>query len=203
MAKQCLLQYGQKIVFLGDRITEADPGYVSQLQTIIGALVPSMKLDYVNSGVSGDKVSDMLQRIGETVITHDPDWVTISVGINDVWYGMNGVPIERFGPLYDELIDRLSKQTVAKLALFTTTVIGEDLDSEGNRRLAPYNDHIRQIAERKKHLLVNMNDAFHSAIADWHKISDDLHFTTDGVHTNPIGAYLMAHTLAKAWGVLR
>lgn len=202
MTTQCMLEYGQKIVFLGDSITQADPGYVSAIQSIIGALLPDMKLDYVNSGVGGNNVADMLERIGETVIAHDPDWITISVGVNDVWQGVNGIPIEIFREKYDELIGRLSKQTVSKLALFTTTVIGEELDNEGNRRLMEYNDHIGKVAEKKKLLLVDMNEAFHAAIDDWRKIGTDLRFTTDGVHTNPIGAYLMAHTLAKAWGVL-
>lgn len=202
MASKCLLEYGQRIVFLGDSITQAGDGYVSAIQSIIGALVPDMKLEYVNSGVGGHKVTDMLDRIGETVIAHDPDWITVSVGVNDVWHGHNGVPIDEFRPKYDEMIDRLSKQSVAKLALFTTTVIGEELDSEANNRLIEYNEHIRAVAAKRKCLLVDMNQAFHEAIALWHKIGTDLRFTTDGVHTSPIGAYLMAHTLAKAWGVL-
>lgn len=202
MAGQCLLEDGQKIVFLGDSITQAGNGYVSVVESIIGALAPDMNLTYVNAGVGGHKVTDMLERIGESVIAHDPDWVTISVGINDVWHGHNGVPIEQFRDRYNELVKRLSKQTVAKLALFTTTVIGEELDNEANRRLVEYNEHIRKVAKRRKCLLVEMNEAFHGAITDWHKVATDLRFTTDGVHTTPIGAYLMAHTLAKAWGVV-
>lgn len=202
MALKCLLEYGQKIVFLGDSITQAGDGYVSVVQSIIGALIPGMKLDYVNSGVGGNKVTDMLERIGESVIAHEPDWITISVGINDVWHGENGVPIEEFRGKYDELVKRLSKQTAAKLALFTTTVIGEEPDSEANQWLVEYNEHIRKVAKKKKCLLVEMNGVFHEAISAWHKIGTDLRFTTDGVHTSPIGAYLMAHTLAKAWGVV-
>lgn len=202
MPDKCLLEYGQKIVFLGDSITQAGDGYVSVIQNVIGALIPDMKLTYVNSGVGGDKVTDMLKRIGDSVIPHDPDWITVSVGINDVWHGINGVRIEEFREKYDELIDRLTKQTVSKLALLTTTVIGEELNIEPNVRLAEYNEHIRKVAKKRKLLLVEMNGAFHKAIDDWHKIDTDLRFTTDGVHTNPIGAYLMAHTLAKAWGVL-
>jgi acyl-CoA thioesterase I len=198
----CLLEYGQKIVFLGDSITQAGDGYVRAVQSIIGALTPDMKLEYVNAGIGGNKVTDMLERIGEHVIALDPDWITISVGINDVWHGHAGVPIGEFCPKYDELIKRLSKQTVAKLVLFTTTVIGEELDNEANGRLVEHNDHIRAVAAKRGHLLVDMNEAFHAAIARWRTIGTDLGFTTDGVHTNPTGAYLMAHTLAKAWGVI-
>ena len=201
MTDNCLLEYGQKIVFLGDSITQTADGYVGMVESIIAALIPDMKLAYINAGIGGSKVTDMLARIGEHVIAHDPDWVTVSVGINDVWHGHTGVPIDEFRGRYDELIERLSKQTVAKLVLFTTTVIGEDLDSEPNRRLIEYNEHIRAVAAKGGHMLVDLNEVFHAAITRWRCIGTDLHFTTDGVHITPIGNYLMAHTLAKAWGV--
>jgi len=202
MAGKCLLEDGQKIVFLGDSITQAGDGYVRAVQSIIGALMPEMKLKFVNAGIGGNKVTDMLERIGDDVIAHDPDWITVSVGINDVWHGHAGVPIDEFRPKYAELVNRLSKQTVAKLALFTTTVIGEELDNEANNRLIEYNDHIRAVAAKGKHLLVDMNEAFRSAITRRGASDSDLGFTTDGVHTNHVGAFLMAYTLARAWGVL-
>ncbi len=202
MAGECLLEYGQKIIFLGDSITQAADGYVRAIQSIIGALIPDMKLEYINAGVSGNRVTQMLERIGDDVIAHDPDWVTVSVGVNDVWHGLAGVPIEEFRPKYTEMIKRLSKQTVAKLVLFTATVIGEELDNEANTKLIDYNDHIRAVAAEGKHLLVDMNEVFHAAITRRQTIDADLGFTADGVHPNPTGAYLMAHTLAKAWGVI-
>lgn len=201
MTNKCLLEDGQKIVFLGDSITQAGDGYVSVVQAVIGAMMPELNLTYVNAGIGGHKVTDMLDRVAESVIVHDPDWVTVSVGINDVWHGQNGVPIEQFRDIYGELIERLQTQTVAKLVLFTTTVIGEDRDGEANKRLVSYNEHIRNVAGKRKCMLVDMNEAFRGAITRRQKVGTDLWFTTDGVHTSPIGAYLMAHTLAKAWGV--
>lgn len=202
MADKSLLKDGQTIVFVGDSITQAGDGYVSVTQAIIGALIPDLGLAYVNSGVGGNNVRDLLDRIAETVIVHDPDWITVSVGINDVWHGQNGVEIEEFRDKYGELVERLGKQTVAKLALFTTTVIGEDLDGPGNKRLIDYNEHIRGVAKKRELLLVDMNTAFHEAISLWQKRGTELRFTTDGIHMTPAGNYLMAHTLAKAWRVL-
>lgn len=202
MSANCLLEDRQKIVFFGDGITEPENGYAGIVQNIIGALRPNLLLTYVNAGIGGNRSNDMLERIGDDVIVHDPDWITISMGINDVWYGVNGNSIDKFKDYYFETVDRLLKQTVAKLALFTTTVIGEDLNSEANTKLIPYNNFIRETARRKKCLLVPMDEVFHQAIKEWHEIGDDLRFTIDGVHMSPIGDYLMAHTLAKAWGVI-
>ena len=201
---ECILEDGQKIVFVGDSITYAPEGYVRVFEHLISAVAPDVRVTCINAGINGNKVGDLLERIGDDVIAHDPDWITISIGINDVWHGVNGTPIDVFQDRYDELVRRLANQTVAKLALFTTTVIGEDLDCEANRRLIPFNDFIRETAIKRKALLVPMNEEFFKAITAWQKLagSYDLHFTTDGVHMSPIGDMLMAMTLARAWGVL-
>lgn len=198
-----LIEDGDKIVFLGDSITAAPEGYVKLVESMIGALAPDIRITCINSGVSGNKVGDLLERIGEDAIAHDPDWITVSIGINDVWHGLNGTPIELFRERYEELVRRLMDQTVARLALFTTTVIGEDLENETNRRLIPYNDFIREIAARTGALLVPMNEEFHKAISRRRRVSTDgLYFTTDGVHMSPVGNCLMAVTLLRAWGFL-
>ena len=70
-----------------------------------------MRVRCINAGIGGNKVGDMLERVGDDVIAHNPDWVTVSVGINDVWHGINGTPIDVFKEKYDELIRRLMDQT--------------------------------------------------------------------------------------------
>jgi len=167
-------------------------------------LAPGLNLTYINAGISGNKAPDLLERIGEDVIAHDPDWITVSIGINDVWHGVNGTPIDRFKDCYSEVVSRLQKQTVAKLALFTTTVIGENLESDPNRMLTPFNDFIRETAIKRKALLVPMNEEFHKTISAWQKVegNEDYRFTADGVHMQPAGDYLMAFTLLKAWGIM-
>ena len=208
MSSKRLLKDGDKIVFLGDSITEAADGYVHVIEQMISALAPDIRITCMNAGVGGNRVNDALVRIGDDVIVHDPDWITISIGINDVWHGVNGTPIDLFRERYVELVSRLTDQTVAKLALFTTTVIGEELNNEPNNKLIPYNDFIRETARRQEALLVPMNEEFYKAISAWHKVSGDvkygieLKYTTDGVHMTPEGNYLMAVTLLRAWGIL-
>jgi len=204
MSTKPLIENGNKIVFAGDSITAAPQGYVKVTENVIAALAPEMKLTFINAGIGGNKVTDLLVRVGEDIIAHDPDWITVSIGINDVWHGVNGTPLDVFAECYEELVRILQKQTVAQLALFTTTVIGENLDSEANRRLIPYNNIIRQTARKYKTLLVPMNEEFHKAISTWQQATgeNDLRFTTDGVHMQPAGDFLMALTLIRSWGFL-
>jgi len=86
---------GKKDSVCGDSITQAGDGYVSVVQSIIGALLPDMKLEYINTGVSGNKVTDMLERISDDVIARDPDWITVSVGVNDVCMATRAFPSKR------------------------------------------------------------------------------------------------------------
>ena len=148
-------------------------------------------------------MTDMLARAEQDVIAQRPDWVTLSVGINDVWHGAKGVPIEAFRDRYVELVDLLGRSVGDRLALFTTTVIGEDLHSPENEKLAAYNEFIRVTAGHKRLLLVEMNQAFHKAIAAYPRTNPaELVFTRDGVHMQPAGDCLMALTLLRTWGLV-
>ena len=204
MSENSLIKDGQKIVFLGDSITAAPDGYVKVVGDLMAAVAPETRVTCINAGIGGNKVPDLPARIDTDAIAHDPDWITISIGVNDVWHGLNGTTIDRFRELYDELVVTLQKRTVAQLALFTTTVIGEDLECEANQKLVEYNDFIRETAAKRNALLVPMNEEFHHAISAWKRFGDgtDLRFTTDGVHMKPPGNYLMAVTLLRAWKVL-
>lgn len=193
---------GQTIVFVGDSITEPVDGYVGIVEHMLGAMAPGARLTCLNKGISGNKVNDLLARADQDFIAPNPDWITIAIGINDVWHGENGNPLPEFKRMYVELVDKLQSKTKAKLALFTTTVIGEDLNTEENKKLVGYNEFIRELAKEKGALLVEQNKTFHEAINEWHKAGTDLKFTIDGVHMKPAGDYLMAVTLLKAWGLL-
>lgn len=203
MSYEHLLADGQTIVFLGDSITQAANGYVSIVASMIGALAPDIRVNCINAGIGGHKVTDMLARVDKDVLAHDPDWVTLSVGVNDVWHGANGVPIDAFREKYDELVLRLVERVGANVVLFTTTVIGEDLRNEANARLVDYNNHIRETAKKRGLPLVDMNEVFHRAIGAWQGTGGgDLRFTTDGVHMRPEGDYLMALAVLRTWKLL-
>ena len=46
---------------------------------------PEVYLRVTNSGVSGNTSRDLLQRFDSDVVSLNPDWVSICIGINDVW----------------------------------------------------------------------------------------------------------------------
>ena len=66
------------------------------------------------------------------------------------------------------------------------------------RVLAQYNDAICEIAFANSAQVVDINAAFHDAIQRAQARNPDFHFTTDSMHVNNYGSYLMAMTLLKA-----
>ncbi len=69
-------EYGKKVVFFGDSITELCD---------LDVFYPG--LNSVNSGVSGDETSNMLARVDSAVLNREPDVVVILGGINDLLTG--------------------------------------------------------------------------------------------------------------------
>ena len=90
-----IVKSGEKIGFLGDSITQggwSNPaGYVRLV--IAGLEANGVKAEPVPAGISGHKSNQMLARLEKDVLSKKPQWMTLSCGVNDVWHGPNGVPL--------------------------------------------------------------------------------------------------------------
>jgi len=208
--REFLIRNGERVVFIGDEITEArreeDPnglgyGYVAIIAALCVAAHPERRIEFINRGVGGDRVVDLKKRWDEDVIKLDPDWVSISIGLNDAHNRVSGrlreaVPLDLFTSTYRELIERTLDETNAGLILMEISVLGEDLGSEGNRVLSPYNEAIRRLAAEYDAILVPVNRAFRRAILS----RPGFKWTVDGIHPNPFGHALIAMTWLKSLG---
>ncbi|HOT97664.1 MAG TPA: GDSL-type esterase/lipase family protein [bacterium] len=210
-----LLQDQEVVVTLGNSITELGEnpaGYVNLMRKSLAVLYPERRIYLVNAGISGHKSTDMAERFQRDVLDFKPAWVTISVGVNDVWHGflarergwtqLSAVPLAVYKEKVVEMVRRAQAQNI-KVALFTTTVIKENLDSPENRALVPYNQALREIAKKEKCLLVDQDAAFRRVLQPLQKpgMSDRGILTYDGVHMLPAGDGLMARTALLAFGV--
>ena len=197
----------QKILFIGDSITEAGrcelelgTGYVRIVASLLAARYPELRLEFVNMGMGGDTICDLAARWETDVVEQRPDWTSVSIGINDVWQQVDtkapGVPINEFRLTYRQLLERTGQATDSNLILMETTVIGESADDVGNQLLKPYNQAIRDLAHEFDALLVPMNTEWHRTLA----AHPEFTWTTDGVHPLPPGHGLMARIWLDAVG---
>ncbi|NLP12839.1 hypothetical protein GX408_20765 [bacterium] len=214
-AQPLLLRDRQVMVVLGNSITEGGElpeGYVSLMRKALEVLYPEMTVYIINAGISGHKSTDMYDRFDEDVLRWQPNWVTISVGVNDVWHGFydnhpkgdgpRGVPLSVYREKVTAMVQRAQRHN-ARVALFTATVIKETLTGVENQKLVLYNQAIRDIAKKFKCVLVDQDAACRRVLAPLQRsdMADRGVLTSDGVHMLPAGNWLMAKTCLMALGV--
>lgn len=192
-----LIEQRQTLICLGDSITQASDGYVSVMAALIGAKYPERAIGVLNAGIGGHKAPDLLARLDRDVLAHRPDWVTVNVGINDVWHGLNGpngVPMDVYEPTLDEIVERLQAAN-AQVVLVTPTVIGENPDEAANQTLGGYVAAMERVAAARRTLLAPTHADFLLALRAGQSADPAFRLTTDGVHMNAVGNARMALTI--------
>lgn len=203
-----LFNKNDRIILIGDSITDSgrreDPeqmghGYARMIRDYYSLTAPDANLQFINRGISGNRVDHLAARWQEDVINHDPNWVSISIGINDVWRQLDSPKLkqiypEEFERIYSDLLAELSTKTKARLILMEPTVIEEDIHSTGNALLKPYIEAVHRLAEQYNAILVPT----HKAFKDFLQHRSGFKLTTDGVHMTSGGNLLMAQTWIKA-----
>jgi len=191
---------GQKIAFMGDSITaggwDSPSGYVRLVIAGLGA--NGIKATPVPAGIGGHKSNQMLERLKRDALDKKPDWMTLSCGVNDVWHGAKGIPLDQYKINMTAIIDQCQTAGV-KVMILTATVIGEELDNDNNKKLVPYNEFLRDLAKEKKCLLADLNAMFQDVLKASAKPGRML--TADGVHMNPVGDQLMARGILASFGL--
>ena len=210
--KEFVLRDGQTWVCLGDSITEDPLGYVSICGEMIRERYPDRRIRIVNAGVSGNKAADMLARMERGVLSQRPDWVSISVGVNDVWHGFydfekdapretydpsTGQPYESYIADLETIVSTLRERNI-EIMLIAPSLIGDDKDSRENVMLALYATGMRGIARKYDAIFCPMQDYLWMLLDIMRKHGVSL--TTDGVHMNDVGAQIMAGGVLSCFG---
>jgi lysophospholipase L1-like esterase len=203
------LAKGDRIVFLGDSITQGGggpKGYVTLYTKAVQASHPDFDLTTVNAGISGHKVPNLQARLDKDVIAKKPTLVYIYIGINDVWHGekdpAKGTSKEAYEAGLKDLIARIHAAG-ARVILCTPTVIGEKTGGANklDAQLDEYSDISRKVAGETKTQLCDLRKAF----VDHLKASNPENkekgiLTGDRVHLNEAGNTLVAKTMLQAVG---
>ena len=203
-ADEPLVKSGETIAFLGDSITQGGAGHPGgYVQRVISGLEANdIKAKMIGAGIGGHKSNQMLERLERDVLSKKPEWMTLSCGVNDVWHGANGVPLDAYEKNITEIVDKTQAVGI-KVMILTSTMIGEEAQTDNNKKLAEYNAFLRKLATEKKCLLADLNADMQAAIkpaaAGGKQV--DRQLTSDGVHMGPLGDRLMAQGILKAFGL--
>ncbi|MGJ6979756.1 SGNH/GDSL hydrolase family protein [Aestuariimicrobium soli] len=197
---------GATVMFTGDSITDCQRGvtehglgwgYPRLVAGGHGAKRPTSGITWLNTGISGNRVSDLLVRWDEEVLAPKPDVLSVLVGINDCGRRFSGTGEEvseadyRAG--YHDLLERALAAGVGSLVLIEPFLL--PIDGSGQRQwredLDPKIQVVRDLAkEFGAHLL-----AADGMYAQLSATTGPEPWAADGVHPTAAGHW----ALAQAW----
>jgi lysophospholipase L1-like esterase len=192
------------MLFFGDSITAASPGYLDVLQQVLRHRRPDLGLRLINAGIAGNTIRDLRARLDRDVLARRPDWVVICIGANDYFgaaRGPGGVPLSEFEAGYRALVERLQSAGIDPV-LLTIPVIGSDEEDSPIPDPRAYNAAIQALAQSAGLRLVDVHRAFYAVYERAVQYKQVIALSTDGIHPNSQGHALIARTLVQELGLL-
>ena len=203
-----ILEHMDRIVFAGDSITDmgrAKPlgeglfdnvghSYVRIVENMLSTWYPEIMIRVTNAGISGNTSRDLLNRFQKDVIDLKPDWVSICIGINDVWRQFDSPAIPDSHVLPEEYEANVEKMILSVKSqvkgIFLMTPYYMELNQADwmRKRMNEYGAVCKRLAEKHNCIFIDLQNMFdtyfmyrHSSYIAW-----------DRVHPNQIGATLIA-----------
>jgi lysophospholipase L1-like esterase len=108
------------IVAYGDSITAGYAvrrGFPTFWKEMLVQKYTGVRIEIINSGVSGDTTMDGLARLDWAVLAYEPDLVTINFGINDCVFGLD---LEEFEANLVEMIRRIRSGPASEILLLSS-----------------------------------------------------------------------------------
>ena len=202
-----------RIVFAGDSVTDMGSqnpvgeglfdnvgrSYVRIIENMLAAYYPEVRVRVTNSGVGGNTSRDLLERYERDVAELDPDWVSICIGINDVWRQFDSPAIPSSWVLPEEYRENVEKMILAVKDQVKGVFLLTPYYMEPNRadfmraKMDEYAAICRELAERHGCRLVD----FQAMYEHYCRIRHSSYIAWDRVHPNQVGATLMAREFLK------
>jgi lysophospholipase L1-like esterase len=200
-----------RILFQGDSITDADrnkaddtrlgTGYPRLVEATLGYEEPN-KHEFINKGISGNRIVDLYARIKSDIINLKPDFISIYIGVNDLWHEIehqNGVEVDRFEKIYSMLIeDTLKALPNVKIMLLEPFVLkGTATDGKMDKfaKIEEYCLAIQNLAKKYNLVSVSLQTALNNA----EKVVGEGVLTFDGIHPNVSGSTIIANEWLKGF----
>ena len=202
------------ILFQGDSITDAgrnreDPeslgtGYPLLVAAKLGYEFPG-EYKFVNRGVSGNKSVDVAARLKEDIIDIAPDYMSLMVGVNDVWHGIDynwWATCEDLVRSLREIIEKTREACPGvKIMFFEPYILPEYATLSTEEKPDKWEQFTREVGERQritKEIAAEYGIPYirtQALFDEATKRGGVKPFSEDGVHPTPAGHEL----IAKAW----
>ena len=214
-----LFEAHDTVLFIGDSISDYERtrpvgeglfnawgrSYVACAGALLNCMYPELGLRVVNMGISGNQVRDLKARWQTDVFDRRPDWVSVLIGINDVWRQFDcpqmpetHVSPEEYEATYEELI-KATLPKVKGMILMTPYYMEPNRQDTMRARMDVYGDIVKKLAARYGLTCVDLQ-------AGWDRLFKHMHSTSiawDRVHPNQTGCMYIAKQFLAAVGADR
>lgn len=199
-----LLKPGDRMVFLGDSITEQRI-YTRYVMNYFALHYPGANITFRNAGWGGDQVRPALARLQRDVLSLRPTAVSVCFGMNDARYkAFTEKDYKVFVDGMSGIVSELKKAGV-KIVLLTPGCV--DVDNPVRTYLGGYNDTLAvyargvcELAKRENLPVCDIHEIMLSAQTAAKARDPKFTMIPDGIHPSPPGQAIMAYGLLKALG---
>ncbi len=209
-----LIQPGSRLLMIGDSITdcgrarpvaegnETGSGYVSLVNALLAALYPSHGIRVFNMGVNGNTVRDLKARWRKDVLELQPHWLSVFIGINDVWRQFDTPLRTEQHVLIDEYrreLDSLVRATLPQLqglVLMTPYFLEPNRSDPMREAMDAYAAVVRELAVQHGAVLVDTQAAMDALLEHMHPMT----LCWDRIHPSQTGHMALALAFMRALG---
>ncbi len=199
-------------LFQGDSITDAirfrtkdqfmGSGYPTMVAGKLSTQYPG-ELTFINRGISGDRSIDMYARIKKDVLLLKPQYLSILIGVNDVWHELeykNGVDPDKYERNLKMFISEI-KEAIPDIVIFVLEPFclhGESTDQYYEPFRAMVDEMMvkaKKVAEDCEVIFVPLQDKMN----EFAEKASPQYVLIDGVHPTWCGHAIIADALTEAF----
>ena len=206
-----IIHKNETLLFIGDSITDCGRsypvgkgsdlgnGYVKLVDEKLKILHPEQNIEILNTGISGNTILDLERRWKRDVLDLKADWVSIMIGINDVWqqveapYFFDLITPTIFQQVYRKLIESVIQNTDG-IILMTPYYIELDKQDKMRKLMDEYCEIVKTLSIEYKTIFVDTQKGFDRYLANHSPYS----LSDDKVHPNLIGHKIIANSFLEA-----
>lgn len=209
-----IFEHLDRIVFTGDSVTDmqrARPvgeglfdnlghGYVRVIDNMLNAWYPECAIRISNTGTDGNTSRDLKARFQTDVIDLNPDWVSICIGINDVWRQFDSpslidshVYTEEYETNLEEMIVSVKDQ-VKGIIIMSPYYMEPNKNDPMRKCMDQYVSICKRLAEKHTCRFIDLQAVFD----EYFNYRHSTYIAWDRVHPNQVGATVIAKAFLEA-----
>lgn len=178
-------------------------GYPQLVSGWLNALYADLNINVINTGVSGNTSRDLRNRWEAEILSLSPDWLSVMIGINDVWRQFDSpnsvtppVLPDEFESNYEWMLEKAKPIVTGKIILLTPFFLEPNRADQMRARCDEYGLIVKKLAAKHDLICVDTQAYFERILKQRHAGF----LSWDRVHPNCVGHTLLAQAVLRSVG---